>query len=379
MRTTFALALFAVIALAGIQQFRSGRAATDTAPPRITKAAMQDDDRDGRADGVLLTYSEKVMYDGSTGGGPFTVVGYRIRGVVHAHAMTTVSILIAEKPGPDRNARPAVSYSPFACKGPGVVDLRGNEAVAQTFTRTRSLGGRSAEGSIAAAAPRIIAALMKDTDDDGRADRLVLSYSRPVSYPGEPRGGGPFTVDGYRVLRVPAVRNSSVLALVLQEKGAPDGRAKPDTGYCAPSPGSNTASEQPVRSSGPAGTKAPTQVFNDTLSTNDVEKHPTVTVKTVGRLQLGRPGALQCSGAFLEVGGVRQAGELRATGLRSCEATFTEVPFGASASVSILGAVVPQNAVGGCDEVEIQGVPKGGVIKTGELVLTAAGFADCVI
>ena len=72
-------------------------AAPDSRPPRIVAAAMQDADRDGRADRLLLTYSERVQHRADRDGRyPFQVGGYTIQSVERASGRTILLTLVEQ-------------------------------------------------------------------------------------------------------------------------------------------------------------------------------------------------------------------------------------------------------------------------------------------
>ena len=124
-------------------------AASDTKPPRIVAAAMQDTDRDGRADRLRLSYSERVRHARDRDGRyPFRVAGYAIQSVGAASGKTVV-LALAEKATVDAAARPAVRYRRTSAAP--VVDPTRNQAVAQVFGATRAHGNRP---STAACRPR---------------------------------------------------------------------------------------------------------------------------------------------------------------------------------------------------------------------------------
>jgi hypothetical protein len=105
------------------------------AAPRITKAAMQDADRDDRADRVVLTYSERIKHPlDADGSYPFKVVGYGIRKIGAAQNSRTLVVFLKEKAGEDLLAHPNVSYA-RTTRQP-VRDLAGMQAIAQTFGAT---------------------------------------------------------------------------------------------------------------------------------------------------------------------------------------------------------------------------------------------------
>src|SRR5262245_4314 len=81
-------------------------AALQAKPPRIVSAAMQDSDRDARADSVRVTYSTRIRHVRDRDGRyPFAVTGYRIRSVGRAFGKSLVVVLV-EHAQPDTNARP---------------------------------------------------------------------------------------------------------------------------------------------------------------------------------------------------------------------------------------------------------------------------------
>jgi hypothetical protein len=113
-------------------------AAPDTRPPRIVTAAMQDTDRDGRADRLRLTYSERVRHRADRDGRyPFQVAGYRIERVGHASGRTVVLELV-EPVAADGVARPSLRYRRTSDRP--VLDRAGNQAPAQVFPAVRAHG-----------------------------------------------------------------------------------------------------------------------------------------------------------------------------------------------------------------------------------------------
>jgi hypothetical protein len=113
-------------------------AAPDRKPPRMTAAAMQDQDRDGHADRVVLTYSERIRHPRDADGRyPFRVGGYRVSSVGAASGKNLV-LLLVEKGSLDAAVRPAVSYA--RTKSKPVRDAAGNQARGQTFRKTTPHG-----------------------------------------------------------------------------------------------------------------------------------------------------------------------------------------------------------------------------------------------
>jgi len=125
--------LLAVVAGAGA--LTAPAATPDRKPPRIVSAAMQDSDRDYRADGVRLTYSERIRHPLDRDGKyPFSVVGYSIRSVGAASGRTLVVGLV-EKAQADPAAKPRVRYQRTRLQP--VKDRAGNQAPTQVFIRVR--------------------------------------------------------------------------------------------------------------------------------------------------------------------------------------------------------------------------------------------------
>jgi len=111
--------------------------AADRKPPRIVGAQMLDADKDGKADRVRLTYSERIRHALDKKRFPFTVVGYKVKRVTKAKGKTLV-ILLAEKAVSDPTAAPAVRYKRTTQQP--VRDRAGNQARRQTFRGTKSFG-----------------------------------------------------------------------------------------------------------------------------------------------------------------------------------------------------------------------------------------------
>ena len=101
------------------------------------------------------------------------------------------------------------------------------------------------------APPRIVAAVIRDSDGDFRADTLRLTYSQPVRHARDADGAYPFTVAGYRIRSVGAAK-ARVIVLQLFERSAPDPAARPLVGYRA-------TRSKPVAST--AGRQATAQTF----------------------------------------------------------------------------------------------------------------------
>src|SRR5258708_16048519 len=107
--------------------------------PRITKALMLDANRDGHADGVMLTYSVLVNHTTDTSGSyPFSVEGYAITSVGAAAASTTMTIYLAQRAVGDLTVTPFITYSGRTTPDP-VVSTTGSKAVNQSFIGTKAV------------------------------------------------------------------------------------------------------------------------------------------------------------------------------------------------------------------------------------------------
>ena len=78
--------------------------------------------------------------------------------------------------------------------------------------------------------PRIVAAIMQDSDGDGHADRVGLVYSERVRHAADRDGKYPFLVAGYKIRAVGAA-NGKTVVLTLAEKAAIDDAARPSIRY----------------------------------------------------------------------------------------------------------------------------------------------------
>jgi hypothetical protein len=148
---------------------------------------MRDVDVDARADGVVLTYSEKVRHaPDSDGKYPFVVAGYRIRTVGRTTTKALV-VLLVEKAQPDPSARPTIRYRRTSLKP--VRDLAGNQALPQLFRSTRALGPRPAPApppttTTATTTTTTTTTTTADTDHDGFADAADCAPRAAAIHPG---------------------------------------------------------------------------------------------------------------------------------------------------------------------------------------------------
>jgi hypothetical protein len=143
--------------------------AADRTPPKLVKAEVRDADHDGRADAVLVTFSERIRHTKDTSKPfPLSVAGYTVKSVGAASGKT-VLVKLAEKAAPDYAARPKVTYKRTTSKP--VRDRAGNQARAQRFSGTLAHGrDRDGDGhpSPADCAP-----------DDGAVHPGVLDIPEP--------------------------------------------------------------------------------------------------------------------------------------------------------------------------------------------------------
>jgi hypothetical protein len=80
-------------------------------------------------------------------------------------------------------------------------------------------------------APRITAAKLVDADHDDKADRLVLTWSEPVTHARDADQRYPFVVPGYVITSVGAARRTRTLTLVVREHRTRDISAHPAVRY----------------------------------------------------------------------------------------------------------------------------------------------------
>lgn len=112
-------------------------AAAGTRTPKIKSAKMQDHDRDGRADAVLLAYTRRVKHPVDKDGRyPFVVKGYTIKKVGRASG-SKLLIFLKERRNSDWTAAPSISYS--RTRQDPVRGTNRVQSSTQTFKRTLSL------------------------------------------------------------------------------------------------------------------------------------------------------------------------------------------------------------------------------------------------
>ncbi len=158
-------------------------AASDSRPPRIVAAVMQDADDDARADRVRLTYSKRVRHAADRDGRyPFRVAGYRIRAVGKASGRT-ILLRLVEKDVADDAARPAVRYTRTSAGR--VADRARHQAARQVFRATRAHGnGPGATPSTPPDPTTPQPSSAPDGDGDGTPDAEDCAPADPATSPG---------------------------------------------------------------------------------------------------------------------------------------------------------------------------------------------------
>ena len=103
--------------------------------------------------------------------------------------------------------------------------------------------------------PKVSKAVMADSDEDGFADRVVITYSERIKHRPDDDGTYPFRVVGYKILRAKRASNERELTLLLTEKLKTDPAARPNVLY-------DRGRDQGVYDG--AGNEALTQTFKGT-------------------------------------------------------------------------------------------------------------------
>jgi hypothetical protein len=103
--------------------------------------------------------------------------------------------------------------------------------------------------------PRISKAAMVDKDENGLADRVVLTYTERIAHRADDDGTYPFRVVGYKLSRIGRAKDTKRLTLLLQEKAKTDPGAAPNVLY-------DRGRDEAVYDR--AGNEAHTQTFKNT-------------------------------------------------------------------------------------------------------------------
>ena len=168
--------LMLVLVLAGAS---SSTAARDRQLPRIAAAALEDVDRDSRADRLRLTYSERIRHARDADGRyPFSVAGHRIRSVGAAAGRVIVISLV--EPAAGAKAPAFIRYAKTRAKP--VRDRAGNQAAAQAFKRISVRVTRPTQTP----QPQPQPTTTTDRDGDGVADTQDCAPADPKIKPGAP-------------------------------------------------------------------------------------------------------------------------------------------------------------------------------------------------
>jgi hypothetical protein len=185
-------------AYAGVMKAKDGIA------PRLQGARTTDIDRDGRLDGIELTYSEDLS---AASHGAITVPGRTVKSVATTGAKVSVDI---EEAGVDSDAKPAVEAAAGAA-----TDANGNPQTAGNVVNAD-------DGT----PPAITSAQTRDTDADGKVDRVAVTFSENVVHPTE-AGGGSLKATGFTTTAVSAAAGSKV-DIDFAEGGSVNSGAKPN-------------------------------------------------------------------------------------------------------------------------------------------------------
>ena len=190
--------------------------AEDGAAPLLAGALTGDENGDGRIDTILVGFSEDVSHaDDADGNYPLSVPGYPVTTVSDAGGRL-IQLDVQQSSGPDTGAKPSVRYTRGAT-GP-VTDAAGNEAVGSTFG-----------GTLDEAAPRLVSATTADVDEDGKLDRVGLTWSEPVIHSQEP-GPGAFTTSAVTPVQALAASGTGI-DLLVQEAASANTGVRPLVGY----------------------------------------------------------------------------------------------------------------------------------------------------
>lgn len=180
-RRRIALALGVLVAFAATVAASDAR--LPTKPPRIIAAIVIDADRDGRADGVRLTYSTGIRHGRDRDGRyPFAIAGYRVASV-GAASRNTLFIALVEAPVPDTNARPTIRYT--RTRRQPVVSRAGRQAMSQVYRRVRPhrTVPMPPPASSPPASPPPASPLPADADGDGTPDAQDCSPRDAAVHP----------------------------------------------------------------------------------------------------------------------------------------------------------------------------------------------------
>jgi hypothetical protein len=162
-------------------------AAIDTAPPAIVGATTEDmSPVDGKIDRIIVTLSEAVD-DATLTTNAFTVDGHTVTGIDTAGTDDDNLVGVTISQGAINTAeRPAITLKANKLSdGAAVANARAADQDPQTPDDT--------------APPAIVQAITRDTDEDGKIDRVVVTLSESVEDSSFQAGTDAFSVDGHVV------------------------------------------------------------------------------------------------------------------------------------------------------------------------------------
>ena len=103
--------------------------------------------------------------------------------------------------------------------------------------------------------PKVAKAAMLDKDEDGFADRVLLTYTEKIKHRPDDDGTYPFRVVGYRITRVSRANGAKELTLTIRERTKTDPNSEPNILY-------DRGRDEAVLDG--AGNEARTQTFKNT-------------------------------------------------------------------------------------------------------------------
>lgn len=245
----------------------------DTRAPYVVSAVTSDADGDGRVDGVVLTYSEKVRYVRVRKGKgkakkrnrkkiPWrTPASHKFLGVSVQPGGKTVRVAISEADAVDTAERPSVTYLRVPKGARGITDRAGNQALVATV---KSKDGLS---------PVVTSVVTRDANLNGRVDTLRFTYSESVEAPDSTK----FAVTGYAVTG--AVASGATVDVSVAEQGI-DTQAAPATSAAVGAVKDVAGNGQATDQSAAAADGAPPAVIDAvTADTNANGRLDRITVK----------------------------------------------------------------------------------------------------
>lgn len=190
--------------------------------PRALSATMDDIDNDSSLDTVTVTFTEPVTGSTSIANGTgFSISGYSIvSGTLSA--ADTVTLTVGESGTNDVESAPTtISYDPSAGD---IVDTDGIAHPVLTIQNTSIT-------NIAAPYPKILAAIVSDTNSNGQLDLLRINFTEPVTGTNSIATGTGFTLQGYTIESGIAGSDGKSIFFTLTESGTSDYENTPDLSY----------------------------------------------------------------------------------------------------------------------------------------------------